>query len=188
MKWDDPAIVGNTQIDEENPILRAAAEAIHRNESLHRHDPSGPTCVYCALNAARALAVVLPELEAANARAAAGWTDSDHDVVEVMRLNDETMLGHLRAVTDELGLECDSTTPGREPEALIAARRAEHAESGGTGHADSPPSLHQMLDELRGETETLIGHDWTHLLRFRAALDAARAELDRAMPRRTGDT
>lgn len=52
--WNDPRIVGHTEIGEVvHHDVQAAAEHLHRNESLHRHDPSGRVCVYCALSAVR---------------------------------------------------------------------------------------------------------------------------------------
>jgi len=53
--WDDKAIVNDPRIPDRSLRLRAAAEFVHRNESLHRHEPSGVVCVYCALVAANAL-------------------------------------------------------------------------------------------------------------------------------------
>jgi hypothetical protein len=54
--WSDPTIADDPRIPHDDPAVRAAAEAIHGGESLHRHDPRGVVCIYCALNAARALA------------------------------------------------------------------------------------------------------------------------------------
>lgn len=54
--WADPRIVDDPRIDHTDPLLRAAAEKVHANESLHRHDLDGPVCAYCALVAANALA------------------------------------------------------------------------------------------------------------------------------------
>lgn len=53
--WADPKIVDDDRIDHTDLALRAAAEFVHRNESLHRHDHEGPVCVYCALVASNAL-------------------------------------------------------------------------------------------------------------------------------------
>lgn len=54
--WDDPAIVGDPRIDHENPTVRAVAEHLHSNESMHLHEHirSG-VCVYCALRTSRVL-------------------------------------------------------------------------------------------------------------------------------------
>jgi acyl-CoA reductase-like NAD-dependent aldehyde dehydrogenase len=54
--WSDPNITDDPRIPHDDSAVRAAAEAIHGGESLHRHDPRGVVCVYCALNAARAIA------------------------------------------------------------------------------------------------------------------------------------
>jgi hypothetical protein len=66
MDWNDPELRRYPEIDPADQRLRAAAERIHANESLHRHDPAGSTCVYCTLNAARALSArdVDPRFEA----------------------------------------------------------------------------------------------------------------------------
>ncbi len=46
-------IVEDPRIDHEDPRVRAAAEDLHRNESLHLHHVEGIVCVYCALRASR---------------------------------------------------------------------------------------------------------------------------------------
>lgn len=53
--WEDPQIVGDPRIDHENPVVRYAAQRQHGNESLHRHNPEGVVCTYCALAASRIL-------------------------------------------------------------------------------------------------------------------------------------
>lgn len=59
--WEDERIQTDPRIDSTTPAIRAAAEFIHRNESMHRHDGSGPICPYCALVATRAIAVYIKE-------------------------------------------------------------------------------------------------------------------------------
>lgn len=54
--WDDPAIVGDPRIDHENPIVRAVAEQLHANESMHLHEQiPADICVYCALRTSRVM-------------------------------------------------------------------------------------------------------------------------------------
>lgn len=54
--WDDPAIVGDPRIDHENPTVRAVAQKLHGNESMHLHEYVGSIiCPYCALRASRVL-------------------------------------------------------------------------------------------------------------------------------------
>lgn len=56
--WEHPPIVDDERIDHEDPDVRRAAEFQHRNESLHRHNPSGVVCVYCALAASNVARVL----------------------------------------------------------------------------------------------------------------------------------
>lgn len=49
--WDDDEIVNDSRIDHLDLRVRAGAVFQHANESLHRHDPRGIVCVYCALAA-----------------------------------------------------------------------------------------------------------------------------------------
>jgi hypothetical protein len=54
--WDDPAIVDDPRIDHLNPTVRAVAEKLHGNESMHLHEyVSSPICPYCALRTTRVL-------------------------------------------------------------------------------------------------------------------------------------
>lgn len=56
--WDDPAIQTDPRIDTADPAIRAAAEFLHNNESMHLHNYVESTiCPYCALRATRAVAV-----------------------------------------------------------------------------------------------------------------------------------
>lgn len=59
--WSDARIVQHSEVIANDPAVRKAAEFIHRNESLHRHDPRGEVCVYCAINASRAARVLRQE-------------------------------------------------------------------------------------------------------------------------------
>lgn len=63
--WDDPNVRQQLQ-DPRVPggpaAVKAGAEFVHRNESMHRHTVEGPTCVYCAIVARNALAGAMPEL------------------------------------------------------------------------------------------------------------------------------
>lgn len=54
--WDDPAIINDPRIDHEDETVRAVAEKLHGNESMHTHDyVSAPICPYCALRTTRVL-------------------------------------------------------------------------------------------------------------------------------------
>lgn len=54
--WDDPAIVSDPRIDHEDALVRAVAERLHSNESMHMHDYIQATiCPYCALRTSRVL-------------------------------------------------------------------------------------------------------------------------------------
>jgi predicted transcriptional regulator len=54
--WDDPAIVNDGRIDHENPTVRAVAEKLHANESMHMHEQiPAVICAYCALRTSRVL-------------------------------------------------------------------------------------------------------------------------------------
>ncbi len=54
--WNDPAIIGDRRIDHENETVRAVAERLHSNESMHLHEcVSSTICPYCALRASRVL-------------------------------------------------------------------------------------------------------------------------------------
>lgn len=54
MNWTGRKIVEDDRIDHEDMRVRAAAEALHRNESYHLHQDVGDqVCVYCALRASR---------------------------------------------------------------------------------------------------------------------------------------
>ena len=54
--WDDPAIIRDSRIDHEDPVVRHCAERLHANESMHLHQYiSSPICPYCALRASRVL-------------------------------------------------------------------------------------------------------------------------------------
>lgn len=54
--WDDPAIVSDGRIDLEDPQVRAVAERLHGNESMHMHEHIGAViCAYCALRTSRVL-------------------------------------------------------------------------------------------------------------------------------------
>lgn len=56
--WTDPKIVDDPRINHEDPVVRAAAEDLHHNESLHLHlDIGRDVCVYCALRASRVVDV-----------------------------------------------------------------------------------------------------------------------------------
>lgn len=59
--WTDERIIGHPFVDADDESVRRAAENIHANESLHRHDPSGAVCVYCAIVASRAGRVMRAE-------------------------------------------------------------------------------------------------------------------------------
>ncbi len=54
--WADPAIVGDPRIDHEDETVRAVAQRLHGNESLHLHSYiEGVVCPYCALRTSRVL-------------------------------------------------------------------------------------------------------------------------------------
>lgn len=54
--WDDPAIIDDKRVDHENPLVRAVAQRLHSNESMHMHSYiEGVICPYCALRASRVL-------------------------------------------------------------------------------------------------------------------------------------
>lgn len=54
--WKDAAIVNDPRIDDENDTVRAVAERLHGNESMHLHEYiSSVICPYCALRASRVL-------------------------------------------------------------------------------------------------------------------------------------
>jgi hypothetical protein len=54
--WDDPAIVDDPRIDHLNLTVRAVAQQLHSNESLHLHNyVSSVICPYCALRTSRIL-------------------------------------------------------------------------------------------------------------------------------------
>lgn len=101
--WEDPRIVSHPSVDVTDGAVRAAAEFIHRNESLHRHDPAGEVCVYCAISASRAAHVF------ARFRHGAAVPVADRsqplDEVEELRaeneaLRDELDDAYLRGVAD----------------------------------------------------------------------------------------
>lgn len=54
--WDDPAIVDDPRIDDQDPLVRKVAQMLHGNESMHLHEniPS-EICTYCALRTSRVL-------------------------------------------------------------------------------------------------------------------------------------
>ena len=55
-RWSSPVIVDDPRIRHDSAVVRAAAEALHNNESMHLHvDVPDKVCVYCALRATRAL-------------------------------------------------------------------------------------------------------------------------------------
>lgn len=106
--WDDPRIIDHPDVDVTNPRLRAAAERIHSNESLHRHQPDGPVCIYCAISAARALAGatrwLLAEvgcLECGNDTVHLGlFDDQDAVVAEVDRIETKRWNDHVAEMTE----------------------------------------------------------------------------------------
>lgn len=52
--WEDPAIIDDPRIDHENIVVRAVAERLHGNESMHLHEyVSSIICPYCALRTSR---------------------------------------------------------------------------------------------------------------------------------------
>lgn len=54
--WEDPAIVNDPRIDDHDPTVRAVAQMLHGNESMHMHqDIPAVICVYCALRTSRVL-------------------------------------------------------------------------------------------------------------------------------------
>jgi hypothetical protein len=54
--WSDPAIIDDPRIDHDDPTVRAVAERLHSNESMHMHQHIGAAiCVYCALRTSRVL-------------------------------------------------------------------------------------------------------------------------------------
>ena len=54
--WDDPAIMNDPRIDHTDPLVRAVAEKLHGNESMHLHEYiSAAICPYCALRTSRVL-------------------------------------------------------------------------------------------------------------------------------------
>jgi hypothetical protein len=54
--WDDPAIVNDPRIDDDDPVVRAVAQMLHGNESMHMHEYiSSEICAYCALRTSRVL-------------------------------------------------------------------------------------------------------------------------------------
>lgn len=85
--WKARIIVDDPRIDDESARVRAAAERIHGNDSIHRHhDLDKKVCVYCALVASHAVraidalaAPVFPEVldlgEEGDAWAVAGEVD-----------------------------------------------------------------------------------------------------------------
>lgn len=61
--WNDPAIVSDPRIDHHDATIRAVAERLHANESMHMHlYVQAPICVYCALRTTRVLRWTKAEL------------------------------------------------------------------------------------------------------------------------------
>lgn len=57
--WKQRIIVDDPRVDDQDPRVRAAAERIHGNDSIHRHhDLDKKVCIYCALVASHAVRAV----------------------------------------------------------------------------------------------------------------------------------
>lgn len=54
--WGAKVIANDPRINQDDPRVRAAAELIHGNDSIHRHhDLDKNVCIYCALAASYAV-------------------------------------------------------------------------------------------------------------------------------------
>jgi hypothetical protein len=62
--WEDSRLTGDPRIDHEDPVVRAAAQALHHNESIHLHTNTLTVCVYCALRASRVVRLAREALRA----------------------------------------------------------------------------------------------------------------------------
>ena len=72
--WGDPAIINDPRIDHEDPTVRAVAEKLHGNESMHMHEYiSSEICVYCALRTTRVLRWATTSLEGAEMQGDTPW-------------------------------------------------------------------------------------------------------------------